>query len=89
MTQPIDQPLDVLVIGSGFSGVCVGIKLLEHCVDKYGLRPYIVHGAHVVEMQLDITTLSPKNAAAFKRQLARVRFDDFEFMEPHRPDKAA
>jgi cation diffusion facilitator CzcD-associated flavoprotein CzcO len=114
MTQPIDQPLDILVIGSGFSGVCVGIKLLEqgisnfriyeksqgiggtwyentypgaacdvpshfycysfepnpnwsrvyspqaeiqqyieHCVDKYALRPYIVHGAQVVEMRRD------------------------------------
>lgn len=109
-----DTPLDVLVIGTGFSGVCVGIKLLEAgisnfriyeksqgiggtwyentypgaacdvpshfycysfepnpnwsrvyspqaeiqqyiegCVDKYGLRPHIVHGARVVEMRLD------------------------------------
>lgn len=108
------QPLDVLVIGTGLSGVCVGIKLrekgvtnfriyeksqgiggtwyentypgaacdvpshfycysfepnlewsrvyspqaeiaqyIEHCVDKYGLRPHIVHGAQVEEMRLD------------------------------------
>ncbi len=108
------EPLDVLVIGTGFSGVCAGIKLLEqginnfrifekshgiggtwydniypgaacdvpshfycfsfepnpnwtrvyspqpeiqkyieHCVDKYGLRPYIVHGARVVELRFD------------------------------------
>jgi cation diffusion facilitator CzcD-associated flavoprotein CzcO len=109
-----NRTLDVLVIGTGFSGVCVGIKLLEKgisnfriyeksqgiggtwydntypgaacdvpshfycysfepnpnwsriyspraeiqsyiegCVDKYGLRPYIVHGATVVEIRLD------------------------------------
>jgi len=107
------EPLEVLVIGTGVSGVCVGIKLLEkgirnfriyeksqgiggawyentypgaacdvpshfycysfepnpswsrvysqqaeiqlyieNCVDKYGLRPHIVHGAKVVEMRL-------------------------------------
>jgi len=106
--------LDVLVIGTGFSGVCAGIELLqrdihnfriydktdgiggtwydntypgaacdvpshfycysfepnpnwsrvyspqveiqqyiESCVDKYQLRPHIVHGAKVVEMRLD------------------------------------
>ena len=109
-----NRTLDVLVIGTGFSGVCVGIKLLEKgisnfriyeksqgiggtwydntypgaacdvpshfycysfepnpnwsriyspraeiqsyiegCVDKYGLRPYIVHSATVVEIRLD------------------------------------
>jgi hypothetical protein len=36
-----------------------------------------------------IATLYPKNAAAFKRQLVRVKFDDFELTEAHRPDKAA
>ncbi len=105
--------LDVAVIGTGFSGVCAGIRLLdrgidnfrifeksrgiggtwydntypgaacdvpshfycysfepnpnwsrvyspqaeiqqyiEHCVDKYDLRPHIVHGARVVELRL-------------------------------------
>lgn len=105
--------LDALVIGTGFSGVCAGIKLLERgitnfrifeksqgiggtwydntypgaacdvpshfycysfepnpawsrvyspqaeiqtyiegCVDKYGLRPYIQHGAKVIEIRL-------------------------------------
>lgn len=110
-----DSPLEVLVIGTGFSGVCAGIKLLEHgvsnfsiydksqgiggtwydntypgaacdvpshfycysfepnpdwsrvyspqaeiqryvegCVDKYGLRPHIVHGARVTKLRLDV-----------------------------------
>lgn len=36
-----------------------------------------------------ITTLYPKNAGAFKRQLDRVRFDDFDLIAPSRADKAA
>jgi cation diffusion facilitator CzcD-associated flavoprotein CzcO len=108
------QPLDVLVIGAGFSGICAGIKLLEqgisnfriyeksegiggtwydntypgaacdvpshfycysfepnpnwsriyspqaeiqayieHCADKYKVRPHIENGAKVTEMRLD------------------------------------
>ncbi len=113
-TTPQKQPLDVLVIGAGFSGICAGIKLLEqgirnfriyeksqgiggtwfdntypgaacdvpshfycysfepnpnwsriyspqaeiqayieHCADKYEIRPYIENGAKVTEMRLD------------------------------------
>jgi cation diffusion facilitator CzcD-associated flavoprotein CzcO len=111
---PQMQPLDVLVIGAGFSGICAGIKLLErgisnfriyeksqgiggtwydnsypgaacdvpshfycysfepnpnwsrvyspqaeiqtyieHCADKYKIRPYIENGAKITEMRLD------------------------------------
>ncbi len=112
----MNQPLDVLIIGAGFAGICAGVKLLErgisnfriveksdgiggtwhentypgaacdvpshfysfsfelnpnwsrvyspraeiqayieHCVDKYGLRPYITNGKHVVLNRLDET----------------------------------
>ena len=34
-TQGIDNPLDVMVIGAGFSGVCAGIKLLEAGISNF------------------------------------------------------
>jgi len=35
-----------------------------------------------------ITTLYPKNATVFKRQLATVNFDDFELIEASHANKA-
>lgn len=93
-------PLAVLVIGTGFSGVCIGIKLLEQGISHFRIYEKAqgiggtwyentYPGAACDVPSHFINTLYPKNARAFKRQLVKVRFDDFDLIEPVRSDKAA